>query len=484
MGRLLETRLGRCGEWASCFTLCCRVLGFDARQAFDETDHTWTEVWSQSQSRWVHVDPCEARLDCPLLYECGWGKALSYIIAASRDEVVDVTWRYTVQACEVKKRRDKVTEEELAQHLWSLTVQLQQQHQPHTRNQLHLRMIKELASFLNTSTRAPTREELEGRSSGSLGWRMSRGETGLLQTTSHHTFTLHHTARITTLTVKYNPVRDVYSCEGVVGPAELQGWRAGVHSATNIAIKKEHDWHNVYLARTEGETAARAGEIVWRVRWEASRVSLDAFNVVLRHSLYNNAKVTWSVFFGGDNFLGDSSGELKVTNLCSRSANKASVKQKEVSAAAKNANEAADKNGNSKPPAAKTNKNCSKKLAADNKGRPSSASATCSRGPKQTGATKPLTSASASNSPRDKSSSTTRDLNAPVAQDTAIGPLRTVAQSDSRDKENNSCVDGELVVKALLEGGDGDCAWQHAQLFRLPDNDTDTVPFLIELHFK
>ena len=103
--KLLSTRSGRCGEWANCFTLCCRAMRFEARAVHDWTDHVWSECYSEQQRRWIHCDPCEDAMDRPELYEAGWGKKLSYVIAFSVDEVVDVTRRYTAKYQEVKARR-------------------------------------------------------------------------------------------------------------------------------------------------------------------------------------------------------------------------------------------------------------------------------------------------------------------------------------------------------------------------------------------
>ncbi|KAL1915148.1 uncharacterized protein VTP21DRAFT_7629 [Calcarisporiella thermophila] len=174
-------RRGRCGEWANCFTLCCRAMGYDARYILDTTDHVWTEVWSENLGRWVHCDPCEPAFDKPLLYTLGWKKKIAYCIALSADEVVDVTRRYTCDfEEEVLPRRYLMPEVELKETLERLSLSLQQNLDDVRREQVRQRSVKEeeeLISFA-ANQRTTTLEEMQGRKSGSLNWRVSRGEVG------------------------------------------------------------------------------------------------------------------------------------------------------------------------------------------------------------------------------------------------------------------------------------------------------------------
>ncbi|XP_028770648.1 peptide-N(4)-(N-acetyl-beta-glucosaminyl)asparagine amidase isoform X2 [Neltuma alba] len=177
--KLVETREGRCGEWANCFTLYCRAFGYDSRLVVDFTDHVWTECFSQFLGRWMHLDPCEGVYDKPLLYEKGWNKKLNYCIAVAKDGVYDVTKRYTRKWHEVLSRRTIIAEPALSSVLANITEECR----------------RGLTSQLLSIIKARDQEEkqllerclhseddvslsLPGRRSGDEEWRKSRMELG------------------------------------------------------------------------------------------------------------------------------------------------------------------------------------------------------------------------------------------------------------------------------------------------------------------
>jgi len=99
-----QTRRGRCGEYSMLLYRMLRALGYKRiRWVVDWADHVWVEAFlgddivgvvrsnndsisnkgnekKKKRGRWVHLDPCEAAIDNPLLYS-SWGKNQTYLVA-------------------------------------------------------------------------------------------------------------------------------------------------------------------------------------------------------------------------------------------------------------------------------------------------------------------------------------------------------------------------------------------------------------------
>ncbi|XP_038579992.1 peptide-N(4)-(N-acetyl-beta-glucosaminyl)asparagine amidase isoform X1 [Micropterus salmoides] len=296
--KLLETRRGRCGEWANCFTLCCRALGLEARYVWDSTDHVWTEIYSVSQRRWLHCDSCENVCDKPLLYEVGWGKKLAYVLAFSKDQVVDVTWRYSCKHPEVLSRRTKVQEAWLLHTINGLNASRQQFLSPERKKELTERLLVELVEFIS-----PTKKqtgELGGRNSGSLAWRIARGETRNVDTgtptqAAGYVFTPTEKERSDRLLhVRYISTKDQY-CRVSNNSEVIQNWDQCVWRKESVFRKVENDWQMVYIARTEG---ASMGRISWKFDFAPVGMKIKSVSIMASSQTFHSGKMCWHMQAG------------------------------------------------------------------------------------------------------------------------------------------------------------------------------------------
>uniref|UniRef100_A0A3P8WDZ6 Peptide-N(4)-(N-acetyl-beta-glucosaminyl)asparagine amidase n=1 Tax=Cynoglossus semilaevis TaxID=244447 RepID=A0A3P8WDZ6_CYNSE len=288
--KLLETRRGRCGEWANCFTLCCRALGLEARYIWCSKDHVWTEVYSVAQKRWLHCDSCENACDKPLLYEIGWGKELDYVLAFSKDEVVDVTWRYSCKHQVILSRRTSVQETWLRQTISDLNAARQQVLSLDRKKQLTERLLVELVEFI--SPKKPKPGELGGRNSGSLAWRMARSETKVAHPGTKKCFVFTPTEKEVTdriLHVRYNSTKDQY-CRQSNSSETVQGWDQCVWQKDSVFRKVENDWQMVYIAHTEESST---GQISWKFDLATVRMKIKSVSIMACSHTFHEGKVRW-----------------------------------------------------------------------------------------------------------------------------------------------------------------------------------------------
>jgi peptide-N4-(N-acetyl-beta-glucosaminyl)asparagine amidase len=99
-------------------------------------------------------------------------------------------------------------------------------------------------------------EEQDGRQSGSMAWRLARGE---IQQSSRQFIITPLEQEITDklLHIRYNCAIDKY----LRHKQTVNGWDSMVYEITDVQRKVESDWKMAYLARTEG---AGQASITWK----------------------------------------------------------------------------------------------------------------------------------------------------------------------------------------------------------------------------
>nr|CAD7200383.1 unnamed protein product [Timema douglasi] len=261
-------------------------------------------VYSATQKRWLHCDPCENVCDAPLMYETGWGKKLSYVIAYSCDEVQDVSWRYSCDHAGILARRTQCTEEDLLRLMLAMREERQHMLSPARKAYINRRLVLELVEFF--TQKKPTDTDYQGRSSGSLSWRLARDETRDEAVFTPHTW--RPTApelEAREMHIRYSTAQDKYVQGTLNQQVELLGWRNGAHLVSKVFRKEETDWKMVYVARKGVDGIPNSREFI-HSRESGGNGQGSGWEI---NPAYGSSRYSWP------NLIGDSYLLCSVANL-------------------------------------------------------------------------------------------------------------------------------------------------------------------------
>lgn len=329
---LLTTRRGRCGEWANCFMIILKALDYDARLVLDITDHVWNEVWSNSKQCWIHVDPCEAIVDAPLLYEVGWTKKLVYCFAFGQHEVLDVTRRYALDFKSTKAMRNIFDDQLIQQHLdvlsYELINRITDSDMRSTVMNRRRTDIEQMKRIELEPRKVPDAKEYSMRKTGSLSWRIQRGEyipklkngfvISVVETSKPENQSCHDNFLFS---LKYNSDKNMYDCS-MEQYCNKGSWSTMTYLYENLDYKYERDWKTSYIARYETCSYDTIGKIKWRLDLSSLEQRWHKLEIYLSGKVYPNTNITVNLQHcetkDSENYIQEKRLNLNVTNTILR----------------------------------------------------------------------------------------------------------------------------------------------------------------------
>jgi len=211
-------------------------------------------------------------------------------LAYSKDDIQDVTWRYTNNHKETLKLRKNCREDEILEAIMLLRKKRQMNLSDTRVKFLNKRYLRELVDL--TKQRDATENETKGRSSGSLTWRQERGEQHL---TNFYLFELlPKEIQNKNFNLRYSCVKNMYerflkidNVDQIIN--SYKDFSSTIFTAKNIFRKIEKDWKITYLARNED---CKTGEIIWKFDFRKSNLKIKDYALKFATKTYENGEVS------------------------------------------------------------------------------------------------------------------------------------------------------------------------------------------------
>lgn len=175
---------------------------------------------------------------------------------------------------------------------------------------LTLRTLAELGELL--IIRDPTENELKGRSSGSLSWRLGRGETN---TSSFYVFTLNDDEKQSKqFNLRYSCSKNRFERFTKSANKSTGDWKDWVYQAENIFRKVESDHQMAYLSRTEESTNGSM-----QFKFDFTGCTIKSIDMKFETKTFESGKITLELLDAlgkivtKDQIVGNSKFSIKVT---------------------------------------------------------------------------------------------------------------------------------------------------------------------------